>query len=85
MADCPFIRKLPAHRDGFSYARIPHPDGGVVYRLFRRDLRRVVHAETLPFHPDCTRQLIAKKLRAARHKLRDRVDDIDLHLMGVMQ
>lgn len=78
-------RRKPRRRDAFCWARIPQVGGGVTYRLFRRDLRRAVHAELLPFHPDCTRQLIAKTLRAARHRLRNTVDDIDLHLMGVTQ
>lgn len=79
------VRKLPAHRGTFSYARIPQDGGGVVYRLFRRDMRRALHAELCNFHSDCTRQLIAKTLRAARHRLRNTVDEIDLQIMGVTQ
>lgn len=40
----PATRKLPAHKGIFSYARIPLADGAVAYRLFRRDMRRVLHA-----------------------------------------
>lgn len=79
-----YTPKLPAHRGCFSYARIPQAGGGVVYRLFRRDMNRVLHAELLPFHRDCTRQLIAETLRVARHRLRNTVDEIDLELMGVV-
>ena len=78
----PITRKLPAHRGVFSYARIP-VSGGVVYRLFRRDQDHVLHAELLSFHPDCERRLIARDLRKARRRLRDRVDEIDLRIMGV--
>lgn len=78
-------RKLPRHGHRFCYGRVPQLGGSVVYRLFRRDLTRRVYAETCVFHPDCSRRLIAKQLRAARHKLRDRVDEIDLALMGVNQ
>lgn len=84
IASRPFTRKLPAHRGTFSYARIPTEAGGVMYRLFRRDQRRVLHAELLPFHPSCTRQLIAETLRVARHRLRNTVDEIDLEIMGVV-
>lgn len=76
-------RKLPLHRGVFSYSRIPTDGGGVMFRLFRRDMRRVLHAESLPFHPDCTRKLIADTLRKARRRLRDQVDEVDLKLMGV--
>lgn len=83
MKRTPIQRKLPSHRGCFSYARIPQEGGGVIYRLYRRDLNRVLHAELLPFHPDCSRRQIARYLRQARHRLRDRVDEIDLRIMGV--
>lgn len=78
-----FTRKLPAHRGVFSYARIPLDSGGVAYRLFRRDLNNVLHADLRNFHPDCGRRLIARDLRAARNQLRDQVDEIDLSILGV--
>jgi len=77
-------RKLPAHRGVFSYSRIPMDDGAVVYRLFRRDQRGVLHAVTRNFHPDCSRHVIAEDLNIARHQLRNTVDDVDLALMGVV-
>lgn len=77
------VRKLPTHRGAFSYARIPTAGGGVIYRLFRRDQRYILHAELLPFHPDCDRRTIARVLSEARHRLRNQVDDIDLRIMGV--
>ena len=80
-----YTRKLPAHRSTFSYARIPTDGGGVTYRLFRRDMRRALHAELCPFHSDCDRRLIAQQLRTARRRLRETVDEIDLEIMGVMQ
>ena len=80
----PYTRKLPAHRGTFSYARIPM-DGGVTYRLFRRDMSRALHAELCPFHPDCDRRVIAQQLRKARRRLRETVDEIDLEIMGVTQ
>ncbi len=80
----PVTRKLPTHRGVFSYSRIPVPGGGVVYRLFRRDQRGALHAETRNFHPDCTRHFIARELNIARHQLRNNVDDVDLALMEVV-
>jgi len=85
MTDRHLTRKPPAPRGSFSYARIPLLGGGVAYRLFRRDQRRVLHAELLPFHPDCDRRTIARDLHAARHRLRNTVDEIDLEIMGVTQ
>jgi hypothetical protein len=83
----PITRKLPAHRGCFSYARIPLEGGGVAYRLFRRDQNRVLHAEMLTFPSDwmCCRCVVARKLRAARHRLRNTVDEIDMEIMGVTQ
>lgn len=81
----PLTRKLPAHKGCFSFARIPMDGSGVTYRLFRRDLRRVLHAEMKNFHPDCTRGYIARELNIARHQLRNTVDEIDLEIMGVTQ
>lgn len=78
-------RKLPAHKGVFSYARIPMDGGGVAYRLFRRDMRRALHARLLNFHPECDRQRIARELRIERHSLRNMVDEIDLEIMGVTQ
>lgn len=81
----PTIRKLPAHKGVFSYVRIPLADGAIAYRLFRRDLRRVLHAQLKTFHPDCSRSFIARELNIARHQLRDSVDEIDMEIMGVTQ
>ena len=85
----PFTRKLPAHHGCFSYARIPGHEttgapAGVTYRLFRRDQRGALHAETRNFHPGCSRHLVAVELNVARHQLRNTVDEIDLALMGVV-
>lgn len=81
----PATRKLPAHKGVFSYSRIPMDGGAVVYRLFRRDLTRRVHAVQCNFHPDCKRADMAQELNIARHQLRNTVDDIDLEIMGVTQ
>jgi hypothetical protein len=81
-----FTRKRPTGRGSFSWGREPAQDGAVViYRLFRRDMRRALHAELHTFGRDWDRRAIAARLRQMRHRLRDRVDEIDLHLMGVTQ
>lgn len=77
--------KLPNQAQRFCYGRVPMLGGSVVYRLFRRDQARRVYAETCVFHRDCSRRLMAQRLREARHTLRDRVDGIDLALLGVTQ
>lgn len=69
---------------GFSWGRMPDPDSGAVaYRLFRRDHRRAIHMAVVVITPDQSLADAAKVLRRAFHKLRDKVDDIDLEAMGV--
>lgn len=52
--------------------------GVIAYRLFRRDLSGAVHFEGLHFHPQDNRRDVMLALRAACHRLRGRVDDLDL-------
>lgn len=79
-------KKRPAGRGSFSWGREPAQDGAVViYRLFRKDQRRALHVEMHTFGRDWPRRAIAARLRTMRHALRDRVDEIDLALMGVTQ
>ena len=73
----------PKKSDGFSWARVPTASGGVTYRLYRCDMKGALHAEVLRFPAGESRQQIQAVLRTARHKLRDSVDDIDLHFLGV--
>lgn len=76
-------RRAPARNGGFSWGRFPVADRGVVaYRLFRRDHRGALHTSILHFYPRDHRREIALALRAACHRLRDRVDEIDLAAMG---
>ncbi|MFC4727108.1 hypothetical protein [Coralloluteibacterium thermophilus] len=65
-------------RGGVSSWGRSSADGAVLYRLFRRDHTRRVHMQTLGFAAGTPRPAIAAALRAARHQLRDRVDEIDL-------
>ncbi|UGB46952.1 hypothetical protein LQ772_06585 [Frateuria edaphi] len=76
-------RRSPARRDGFCWARIPQSNGTVLYRLYRRDQRNAVHAVLRNFPGDAARHDIARELKAARHQLRNTVDEIDLVLLGV--
>lgn len=75
--------RAPKKTRGFSWARVPTANGGVTYRLYRHDLQGALHAEVLRFPAGESRQQIQAVLRTARHKLRDSVDDIDLHFLGV--
>ncbi|WP_313243901.1 hypothetical protein [Stenotrophomonas rhizophila] len=55
----------------------------VAYRLFRRDHTGALHFEAFSAQPHHTRPDVARGLRAACHRLRDRVDEIDLAAMGL--
>lgn len=85
MSTSTLTRRMPTKRDGFSWARIPQQNGGVLYRLYRRDMRGVMHATILPYPVNADRTEIAGELRLERHRLRNTVDEIDLEIMGVTQ
>lgn len=83
--------RQPKKSGGFSWGRVALPDGGVSYRLFRRDQRGALHYFMRNYSAaDLERGLnmrlvIADELKYARRALRDQVDEIDLALMGVTQ
>lgn len=80
----PVTRRAPKRNGGFSWGRFPMGDTGIVcYRLFRRDLTGAIHIENLHFYPQDQRRDVALALRDARHRLRDRVDAIDLAAWGL--
>jgi len=80
----PVTRRAPKRNGGFSWGRYPMGDTGITaYRLFRRDHTGAIHIENLHFYPQDQRRDIALALRAACHRLRDRVDEIDLAAWGV--
>lgn len=84
MSRHPMTRRAPTRNGGFSWGRFPMGDTGLVaYRLFRRDHRGALHTSILHFYPRDQRREVALALRQACHRLRDRVDDIDLAAMGV--
>lgn len=77
-------RRSPKKQHGFSWGRFPMGESGIVaYRLFRRDIRGVVHMLAVDFRAGMARAELARRLRVARHALRDQVDEIDLRTMGV--
>jgi hypothetical protein len=77
-------RRRPQRNGGFSWGRVlADNDAGVIYRLFRRDHAGHCHFWPLEFDAATPRRSIANDLRRARHKLRDKVDEIDLAAMGV--
>ncbi|MGV1119197.1 hypothetical protein [Xanthomonas translucens] len=76
-------RRTPQSNGGFSWGRLQPGEHTVTYRLFRRDLTGELHCSLHTFHIATPRRSIANDLRRARHKLRDKVDEIDLAAMGV--
>lgn len=83
--------RQPKKCAGFSWGRVALPDGGVSYRLFRRDQRGALHYFMRNYSAaelECSfnmRLAIAGELKRARHALRNQVDEVDLALMGVTQ
>ncbi|MFB8927087.1 hypothetical protein QSH46_013320 [Xanthomonas arboricola pv. juglandis] len=77
-------RRAPKRKRGLCWGRTPDDSTSVVtWQLFRRDHRGAIHMSTLQFTYAEPRAYIAQRLRNARRKLRDRVDEIDLAAMGV--
>lgn len=75
-------KRVPRGR-GFAWGRFPSVDHlgncvGVQYRLFRRDHRGITHMEPITFYRACDRATIAQQVRQACHRLRNKVDEIDL-------
>lgn len=77
--------KRPNPHARFSWGRVVGDGGTVTYRLFRRDMNRALHASLHRFPADADRRDVAQKLRAMRRELLQRVDNIELHLLGVAQ
>lgn len=76
-------RKCPNPHTRFSWGRVMGDSGSVTYRLFRRDHRRAMHVAMHRFAAGTDRYAIAVKLREMRRELLERVDKIELHLLGV--
>jgi hypothetical protein len=77
-----FARRQPGKGHGLTWARFPTVDGSaVIYRLWRRDNNRKPHQVEKAFFTDAEPAHIARVLRQAKRKLRDRVDEIDLEAM----
>ena len=80
----PVTRRAPKKNGGFTWGGYPMGLGNIVaYRLFRRDHTGALHFEAFTAQPHHTRPEVARGLRAACHRLRDRVDEIDLAAMEV--
>ncbi|WP_282254126.1 hypothetical protein [Stenotrophomonas sp. PS02299] len=81
-----YDRRLPKRTEGFAWGRsINKVLGGpfLNWRLYRRDHRRAPHMQVLTFFAHDDRAVIAGHLRRARRYLRDKLEDIDLVVMGV--
>lgn len=82
---------MPSHRhprkvSGFTWSRVPGAGGSITYRLFRRDMNGALHCSIIRFEADKQdRRAMAEKLCSKRNHLRNQVDTIDLHMLGVTQ
>jgi hypothetical protein len=87
MAGRHLTRRTPQQRGRYAWSRtlMVARDGGLAvrYRLFRRDLKGLVRMEARTFQLGELRSCIAQSLRQARRILRERVDDVDLAILGV--
>lgn len=77
-------RRAPRKTRGFAWARIAG-EAVVTYRLTRGDMRGQLHMEQRQFPVTCQRAVIARVVNAARHRLRDTVDDVCLRQLGVLE
>lgn len=75
-------RKAPRKTRGFAWGRLSG-DEVVVYRLTRGDVHGRLFLEQRAFSLGCERSVIARVVNAARHRLRDTVDDVILRQLGV--
>lgn len=75
--------KEPKRTRGFSWGRAINHEGIMVWRLFRWDIHGRLHYERLAVDRRSRRSWIAQQLREHRHRLRDKVDSIDLAALGV--
>lgn len=82
----PTVPRAPRGHMGFSWGRFPLAhDAGVEYRLFRRDLSGRLYIVKRQFQPEQPRIQMARHLWQARIALRERVDEIVLAQLGLME
>jgi hypothetical protein len=74
--------KRPNKMSRFAFAVIPC-EAGTTYRLSRRDFRGVIHFARKTFKPGYDKRMQAIVLRSMCHALREHVDEIELHLLGI--
>jgi hypothetical protein len=75
--------KQPNQRSRFSYACLLREDG-LHYRLARRDVNGRPHFATHTFPHGFNVRIAALVLRDKRRELLERVDAIDLRLLGLV-
>ncbi|NYF34440.1 hypothetical protein [Stenotrophomonas sp. JAI102] len=76
-------RRSPNKLGGFSWGRFPMGLSGiVVYRLFLRDHSGAVHFVGLNFYRRAARRDMSIALRAACHRLRAQVEEINRAATG---
>lgn len=74
--------KRPNPNTRFSFAIIPGEDGAM-YRLFRRDFDGRIHYVQLMHCHGMDRSKFAQAINSLRHELRNRVDHLELTVLGI--
>jgi len=80
----PGKRSIRNRNGAFCWTRTPIDGGGTAWRLFRRsDTRGSWHCASVAVY-SASRTLAASRLAAARRRLLDLVDAMDLRQLGVI-
>ena len=74
--------KRPNPHTRFSLAIIP-AEGGFTYRLFRRDIMNRLHFAQMTLQDGMDRAEFACALRKLHRELLDKVDQVELEVLGV--
>lgn len=76
--------KQPNKNTRFSLSIIPAEDG-FTYRLFRRDITNRLHFAQMTLQDGMDRSEFACALRKLHRELMDKVDRVELEVLGVTQ
>lgn len=74
--------KHPNPHTRFSLAIVP-TDGGITYRMSRRDITNRLHFAQMTFQDGMDRGEFACALRKLHRELLDKVDQVELEVLGV--
>lgn len=76
--------KQPNKHTRFSLSIVPTEDG-FTYRLFRRDVTNRIHFAQMTLQDGMNRGAFACALRQLHRELLDKVDRVELEVLGVTQ